>query len=350
MGRRALSAQEKAEKAARERDRSRRYRAAAFQNRATISDDAHPPVITSSHPSNFPQNPLIETAGEGSSLLTHGNEQQESITLYEVGNHSVSGVLRRSRTPSPNRSITTTHELPAIQVEETTLQPDHVSPHAICRPGRPKNDPALSPRAQTRLRVQRHRDQQHLTKAQQIVEQFDITQELPPIAEFSGLTLHNDPASPISANEAQPRPGCRSDGEPGPESGAEPILFSSSPRDLNTYIEDGDESDISENFRLANGAVPDLSIPVRPSSTGSTQHRDSTSSPTPVHPASLSSPLSSSSSITSVGRDESILGGYLRAINEQDTAGGPDFLRQQGGVYDRVLRAFFSHQCNLGLG
>ena len=47
-----------------------------------------------------------------------------------------------------------------------------------------------------------------------------------------------------------------------------------------------------------------------------------------------------------MGRDESILSGYLQAINEQDTAGGPDFLRQQGEVYDRVLRAFFSHQCN----
>ncbi|KAF5710051.1 hypothetical protein FGLOB1_5668, partial [Fusarium globosum] len=115
---------------------------------------------------------------------------------------------------------------------------------------------------------------QHLTKAQQIVEQFDITQELPPTAEFSGLTftLHDDPASPIFANEAQPGPGCKPDGEPGPESGAEPILFSSSPRDLNTCVEDGDDSDISENFRLANDAVSDISIPVSPSSTGSTQH------------------------------------------------------------------------------
>lgn len=47
-----------------------------------------------------------------------------------------------------------------------------------------------------------------------------------------------------------------------------------------------------------------------------------------------------------VGGDDAILSSYLQAINEQDTAGGPDFLRQQGDVYDRVLRAFFSHQCN----
>ncbi|EWY79566.1 hypothetical protein FOYG_17312 [Fusarium oxysporum NRRL 32931] len=372
MGRRALSVQEKADKAARERDRSRRYRAAALQNGVTLSGDSHLPVITSSHPSNFPQNSLIETAREGSSLLSmhlfylkfnvgltcfdlpaHGNEQQDIITLYQVVSYPVYGALRRSRTPSPNRSITTTHELPTIQVEETILQANDVSPHAICRPGRPKKDPALSPRAQTRLRVQRHRDQQHLTKAQQIVEQFDITQELPPTAEFSGLTLHDNPASPISANEAQPRPVCRSDSEPGPESGAEPIPLSSPPRDLNTYVEDGDDSDISENFRLANDAVPDLSIPVSPSSTGSTQHnsqspqhRNSASSPTPTPPASSPSPLPSKSSIRSVGRDESILSGYLEAINEQDTAGGPDFLRLQGDVYDRVLRAFFSHQCN----
>ncbi|KAH7231792.1 uncharacterized protein BKA55DRAFT_696049 [Fusarium redolens] len=157
-----------------------------------------------------------------------------------------------------------------------------------------------------------------------VSERDDITQELPPTAEFSGLTLHDDPASPISANEAQPGPGCGPDGEPDPESGAEPILFSSSPRDLTAYVEDGDDSDISENFRLANDAVPDLSILARPSSTGSTQHnsqspqhRNCSSSSTPSPPASLPSPLSSPSSIPSVGRDESILSGYLQAISRQ---------------------------------
>ncbi|KAH7477861.1 hypothetical protein FOMA001_g10542 [Fusarium oxysporum f. sp. matthiolae] len=404
MGRRALSAQERADKAARERDRSRRYRLAAHQKDSIRPDNSHPHA-KSSDLSNLPGNPLTEIAREESSVLPHNNEQRDGITLnHHVDDQPVSGILRRSRTPPLIQSITTTHD-PIVQVDETTLQPDvstqsidqHAYPNAIyitaqcprtanyqnaatvedeaesisaaeasslnfpiqaeqqaiCRPGRPQKDPALSPRARTRLRVQRHRDQQHLTKAQQIVEQFDITQELPPTAEFSSLALHDDPDSPLSANEAQPGPGCRPDGGPDPESGAEPILFSSSPRDLTAYVEDGDDSDVSENFRLANDAVSDLSILARPSSTGSTQHnsqspqhRNSASSSTPSPPALLPSPLSSPSSIPSVGRDESILSGYLQAINEQDTAGGPDFLRQQGEVYDRVLRAFFSHQCN----
>jgi hypothetical protein len=69
MGRRALSAQERADKAARERDRSRRYRSAARQNNDTLSGGSHPHVI-SSHPSNFPENPLMETAQEESSLFS----------------------------------------------------------------------------------------------------------------------------------------------------------------------------------------------------------------------------------------------------------------------------------------
>ncbi|KAH7459298.1 hypothetical protein FOMA001_g20079 [Fusarium oxysporum f. sp. matthiolae] len=363
MGRRALSAQERADKAARERDRSRRYRLAAHQKDSIRPDNSHPHA-KSSDLSNLPGNPLTEIAREESSVLPHNNEQRDGITL----NHHVD-----------DQPVSATHD-PIVQVDETTLQPDvstqsidqHAYPNAIyitaqcprtanyqnaatvedeaesisaaeasslnfpiqaeqqaiCRPGRPQKDPALSPRARTRLRVQRHRDQQHLTKAQQIVEQFDITQELPPTARFSSLALHDDPDSPLSANEAQPGPGCRPDGGPDPK--------------------DGDDSDVSENFRLANDAVSDLSILARPSSTGSTQHnsqspqhRNSASSSTPSPPALLPSPLSSPSSIPSVGRDESILSGYLQAINEQDTAGGPDFLRQQGEVYDRVLRAFF---------
>ncbi|RKK74454.1 hypothetical protein BFJ71_g17273, partial [Fusarium oxysporum] len=405
MGRRALSAQERADKAARERDRSRRYRLAARQNDSTHPDNNSHPHTISSDLSNLPGNPLTEIAQEESSIFSHNNEQHNDITLHhDVGDQPASGVFRRSRTPPLVRSITTTHD-PIIQVDKTTLQPDastqsigqHTHPNTIyitaqCpgtanyqdtatidnkvesvlaveasslshpiqnkqqvipRPGRPQKDPALSPRERTRLRVQRHRDQQHLTKAQQIVEQFDITQELPPTVEFSGLTLHDDLASSVSPDGDQSEPDCRPDSEPDPESEAEPILFSSSPRDLTAYIEDEYNGDISENSRFANNVVSDPSILVRPSSTGSTrhnsqspQHRNSASSSTPSPPASLPSPLSSPSSIPSVGRDESILSGYLQAINEQDTAGGPDFLRQQGDIYNRILRTFFNHQCN----
>ncbi|PNP80887.1 hypothetical protein FNYG_05774 [Fusarium nygamai] len=180
-----------------------------------------------------------------------------------------------------------------------------------------------------------------------IVEQFDVTQELPPTVEFSGLTLHGDPGSSISPDGDQPEPDCRPGGEPDPESEAEPILFSSSPRDLTAYIEYGDDGDISENFRFSNNAVSDPLILARPSSTGSTQHnsqspqhRNSASSPTPSPPASLPSPLPSPSSIPSVGRDKSILSGYLRAINEQDTAGGPDSTPAGRGVWSCAWSIF----------
>ncbi|KAM5526480.1 hypothetical protein FOXYSP1_21139, partial [Fusarium oxysporum f. sp. phaseoli] len=330
----------KADKAARERDRSRRYRLAARQNDSTHPDNNSHPHTISSDLSNLPGNPLTEIAQEESSIFSHNNEQHNDITLHhDVGDQPASGVFRRSRTPPLVRSITTTHD-PIIQVDKTTLQPDastqsigqHTHPNTIyitaqCpgtanyqdtatidnkvesvlaveasslshpiqnkqqvipRPGRPQKDPALSPRERTRLRVQRHRDQQHLTKAQQIVEQFDITQELPPTVEFSGLTLHDDLASSVSPDGDQSEPDCRPDSEPDPESEAEPILFSSSPRDLTAYIEDEYNGDISENSRFANNVVSDPSILVRPSSTGSTrhnsqspQHRNSASSSTP---------------------------------------------------------------------
>ncbi|KAM5510104.1 hypothetical protein FOXYSP1_10204 [Fusarium oxysporum f. sp. phaseoli] len=208
-----------------------------------------------------------------------------------------------------------------LAVEASSLShPIQNKQQVIPRPGRPQKDPALSPRERTRLRVQRHRDQQHLTKAQQIVEQFDITQELPPTVEFSGLTLHDDLASSVSPDGDQSEPDCRPDSEPDPK--------------------DEYNGDISENSRFANNVVSDPSI----LSIASAQKLCFLVNAKP--PASLPSPLSSPSSIPSVGRDESILSGYLQAINEQDTAGGPDFLRQQGDIYNRILRTFFNHQCN----
>ncbi|KAH6977636.1 hypothetical protein EDB80DRAFT_783629 [Ilyonectria destructans] len=56
-----------------------------------------------------------------------------------------------------------------------------------------KYSPAQRPSAErTRLHVQRHRDQQHLVRAQQIVQNVAVTQELLPTVEFSALTLRDD--------------------------------------------------------------------------------------------------------------------------------------------------------------
>ncbi|KAG6977850.1 hypothetical protein FocnCong_v021629 [Fusarium oxysporum f. sp. conglutinans] len=70
------------------------------------------------------------------------------------------------------------------------------------RPGRPQIDPAVSPRERTRVRVQRHRDQQHLTRAQQIVQWFADSQDPPPTLEFSALTLRDGPAPSSVPDEA----------------------------------------------------------------------------------------------------------------------------------------------------
>ena len=81
MGRRALSVQERANKAARERDRSRRYRLTARQNESTDSNNSHAHVI-SSHLSNFPETPLTETAREESSFpSTHRSYLQLNVGL-----------------------------------------------------------------------------------------------------------------------------------------------------------------------------------------------------------------------------------------------------------------------------
>ncbi|GKU10579.1 unnamed protein product, partial [Fusarium langsethiae] len=195
----------------------------------------------------------------------------------------------------------------------------------------------------------------HLTRAQQIVQQFDITQELPPTVELSALTLRDGPVSSILPDEVQPGPDHIPDDESDHESEAGIILFPPSPGHLTAYldVEDGSDCGISERFRFDNNTVADPSISTRPSCPDSTwynsqspQHRGSTSSSTPSPPASPPSSLSNLSSIPYVGEHESILSGYLQAISQQDTASGPDFLRQQGDVYDRVLRTFFSHQCN----
>ncbi|KPA35141.1 hypothetical protein FLAG1_12197, partial [Fusarium langsethiae] len=187
----------------------------------------------------------------------------------------------------------------------------------------------------------------------QIIQQFDITQESPPTVELSALTLRDDPDSSILPDKVQPRPDRTSDNESDLESEAAPTLLSSSPSHLTAYVEDGNDDDTPGDFGFNNDAASDSSVSVRPLWTGSARHnsqslqrRSSAFSSTPSSRVSSSSPPPGPSSVSSAGGDESILSGYLQVIREQDTAGGPDFLRAQSVVYDRVLRTFFNHQCN----
>ncbi|KAF6518546.1 hypothetical protein HZS61_002624 [Fusarium oxysporum f. sp. conglutinans] len=77
------------------------------------------------------------------------------------------------------------------------------------------------------------------------------------------------------------------------------------------------------------------------SSSSSSQSRGS-----PLSSRSNSSEWSDLSGLPLDEPEDLILSDFLQAISNQDTAGGPDFLRQQGDVYDRVLRTFFNHQCS----
>ncbi|KAF6518559.1 hypothetical protein HZS61_016933 [Fusarium oxysporum f. sp. conglutinans] len=92
---------------------------------------------------------------------------------------------------------------PAVEAPESHAFPqyNHDEGNSI-RPGRPQIDPAVSPRERTRVRVQRHRDQQHLTRAQQIVQWFADSQDPPPTLEFSALTLRDGPAPSSVPDEA----------------------------------------------------------------------------------------------------------------------------------------------------
>ncbi|KAH6869143.1 hypothetical protein B0T10DRAFT_594976 [Thelonectria olida] len=411
MGRCALSALEKADRAACERIRGRQRRMDARQNSQTNRSDPHPHNANSVPSAPTSGLPVRVTIGINA-VPDNGRECHAlTLDLIDEQRSTSAAPRRRSQTPAANQSIVTMYE-PIVQVDETGLPPnistrsidertyhdricvaaqhseatshqdavivlnqaESITPaqasslmsptqdgqQALSRPGYPQKDPALSPPSLTRLRVQRYRDQQHLTRAQPIVQQFEDTQELPPTVEFSTLTLHVGPvSSSFLLDEVQPGPNHVSDNESDPELGAEPILFPLSPNHLPAYVdedkdEDGgnDGDDASESFGLDDGAVPCPSTSALPSSPSSSRHDGQPPQRRSSLPSILSSPVSfdsitsSSSSSPSVGSDDPILGGYLQAIHNQDIAGGPDFLRTQGGVYDRILGASFNHRCN----
>lgn len=144
-------------------------------------------------------------------------------------------------------------------------------------------------------------DSHHLTGTHEIVQLFADLQEHPIIPQFSALTLR-DGLAPFSV-----------------------------PND--EAVEDGEGGRESESFGFDNDVVVDAATPTPPLSS-------------PPHQRS-SSPLSSDSSGSSGGSipllsasvepENPILDSFIQAIHDQDTAGGPDFLRARGDLYDRVL-------------
>lgn len=203
------------------------------------------------------------------------------------------------------------------------------------RPGRPRVDPTISPRARTRLRVQRHRDQQHLERVQQLVQEVAVTQELPPIVEFSALTLHDD---------LTPSPPAQIQSCSDPELEFEAVPLPSSSKASPVDVEDDHGDDTGSSWPDANAVLlPTTSAPPSPG----LPWQDSQAS----RPRISTSPVSDlpdwfvPSASPSLGPENPILDSFIQAIHNQDTTGGPDFLRARGNLYDRVLRTFFNHQC-----
>ncbi|KAG7402402.1 hypothetical protein Forpe1208_v017241 [Fusarium oxysporum f. sp. rapae] len=332
MGRRKLSEQEKVERVIRERDRGRQRRLNARQNTKTHNTDIRP-HHTTTPTTNAPIEIISEdtevlnllasettlrtdTSPRPEAPLRSIDEQASSLPCLNPIRVSVvcGATLTSGQIATGEDEVEET--LPAVEAPESHAFPqyDHDEGNSI-RPGRPQIDPAVSPRERTRVRVQRHRDQQHPTRAQQIVQWFADSQDPPPTLEFSALTLRDGPAPSSVPDEA---------------------------------VEDGEGDDGSESFGFDNDVALGPTSPTPPAPPASTrrdsqppQHRISLPS-TPTFPVSPDAAAVSSS----LGSDDPVLSGFLEAIRQQDTAGGPDFLLAQSEAYDQILRKFFSHQCD----
>ncbi|KAF4452876.1 hypothetical protein F53441_4348 [Fusarium austroafricanum] len=145
-------------------------------------------------------------------------------------------------------------------------------------------------------------------------EKFADSQDLPPTLEFSALALHNSPAPLSVPNEA---------------------------------VEDGEGDDRSESFGFDNNIAlgPTSLTPLAPPAStwqdSQLLHYRISLLSTPTFPV-----LPNAAAVfSSLGSDNPVLSSFLKAIRQQDTAGGPDFLLAQSNAYNQILRKFFSHQC-----
>ncbi|KAJ3454045.1 hypothetical protein MRS44_018677 [Fusarium solani] len=369
MGRRALTSEGKADKLERERERARKRRLGARQNKqahhiqpnlddshntrlVTDSSDTLPETISYSPTDNGDQsNPTtLDLVDEQPPPTTHrgsrslGIANRPASTIYEpapvasetdlrpeasAGPPAPIRLINKQTFPNPNHAAAahpaTTHQSRAAGQDEGKRS----------LPGRPRLDLAISPRARTRLRVQRYRDQQHLGRVQQLIQEVADTQELPPTVEFSDLALRDD---------LTPSPPAQTQSWSGPEVEFEAVSLPLSSTASLVDVEDSHGDDTGSSSPDTN-AVLLLTAPVSPSP--GLPRQDGRSS----RPRSSTSSISDlpdwfvPSASPSLGPENPILDSFIQAIHDQDTAGGPDFLRARGDLYDRVLRTFFNHQC-----
>ncbi|KAF9766967.1 hypothetical protein IL306_000528 [Fusarium sp. DS 682] len=410
MGRRPLTAEQKAEKAARRRKREREQRLVARQAKQRQNAETHIP--SQSLPEIIPADPVVPSMSLHLSIRNDGQPSSRTDPL-PIDRQSPSHATRsRRRSPrlaseppltidesiiladgafhrpdttarlrAPVRPIS--EQIPADTIcvatpysantgyreaaetdedEETSaaetpdsrvpLQSEQIAAIPVSHS---EVDHIVSPRSQTRLRVQRCRDRQHAARLQQIFQEATESQDLPFTHEFSALSLRDEAipllSLPGDIPDNEPRPSLALALESEPELASETsVLPSSSPYLSNfNFLEEDEQENRSEASMLEDDT---LSQPMTPSLTSpSSSRHGSSSSPSQSRGSPLSSRSNSSewSDLSGLPLDEPedlILSDFLQAISNQDTAGGPDFLRQQGDVYDRVLRTFFNHQCS----
>ncbi|RKK61793.1 hypothetical protein BFJ69_g17085 [Fusarium oxysporum] len=409
MGRRPLTTEEKAEKAAQRRDRERQQRIAARQAKQAQIIETHNP--NQSLPETIPADPIVPSMS-----LHHNCDQQSNRT----DPHPING-----RSPSPSRDTRSRRRSPRLANEPPVTINERVAlieeidpgPDAPARPriptgpisgqisadtirvatpyyantgyreaaetdedeessvaeapgfrpfsqnGQmattsttpPRTDRVVSPRSQSRRRVQQCRDRQHVTRLQQIFREAIESQDLPFTQDFSALSLRDDSTPPLSlpdiVRDIERSPTSVPAPVPEPQPNFETSVLPSSspaPSDENFLAEDGDDRRLEVSL-FGDGAAPQPTIPSLTSPSSSRQHRSSSVSQLGGSLRSSRSDSSDWSELSETPSDEPedpVLSDFLQVIANQDTAGGSDFLRAQSDVYDRVLRTFFDHQCS----
>ncbi|KNB02954.1 hypothetical protein FOXG_05573 [Fusarium oxysporum f. sp. lycopersici 4287] len=408
MGRRPLTEGQKAEKAARRRERERQQRLVARQ--AKQIEDAETHIVSQSFPETILEDPVVSSMSLHLSIRNDGQPSSRTDPLPIDRQPPLHATRSRRRSPrlaseppltidesiiladgafhrpdttarlrAPVRPIS--EQIPADTIcvatpysanigyreaaetnedEETSAAetPDSRTPLqseqiAATPVSRYEVDHIVSPCSQTRLRVQRYRDRRHATRLQQIFQEATECQDLPFTHELSALSLRDDATPslslPADIPDNEPRPSSVPAPESEPEFDIETSvlpLSSSALSNVNLLTED-EEDNRSEASVLEDDAA---SQPMTPSLTSPSSSRHHSSSSSSQSRGSLllsrsnSSVWSDLSGLPSDEPEDLILSDFLQAISNQDTAGGPDFLRAQSGVYDRVLRKFFNHQ------
>ncbi|KAJ9417921.1 hypothetical protein QL093DRAFT_2565880 [Fusarium oxysporum] len=380
MGRRPLTEGQKAEKAARRRERERQQRLVARQ--AKQIEDAETHIVSQSFPETILEDPVVSSMSLHLSIRNDGQPSSRTDPLPIDRQPPLHATRSRRRSPRLASEPPLTIDESIILADGAFHRPDttarlrapvrpiseQIPADTICvatpysanigyREAAETNEDeetsaAETPDSRTPLQseqiaatpVSRY-EVDHIVSPcsqdtlQQIFQEATECQDLPFTHELSALSLRDDATPSLSLPADIPDNEPRPSSVPAPES--EPEF------DIETSVLPLSSSALSEASVLEDDAA---SQPMTPSLTSPSSSRHHSSSSSSQSRGSLllsrsnSSVWSDLSGLPSDEPEDLILSDFLQAISNQDTAGGPDFLRAQSGVYDRVLRKFFNHQ------